>query len=595
MRELPQIEIIPVQDAVSKEDTTVLDVLIRIIPPEVESATSRPDLNLALVIDRSGSMRGDKIEYARQAAIYAVEQLLPTDRIGVVVYDDKVETLLPSTPAVNKHHIINKIKRIRVGNSTALHAGWVQGGVVVSEALHAEALNRVLLLSDGLANVGETNTDVICTDVHGLAKHGVGTSTMGVGRDYNEDLMSAMARSGDGNYWYIQSPSQLQTILDQELQGLMLTIGKNVTLDIRTEMGVTLLKILNDLDIDKNGYFCLPNLISGNPIDIVARFKVACGAGEVPIFDLTLAWDDPEESVRYDLDSALALPSLAQKEVEKLIINEIVKEQVVLLEAAQAKQDAMDLVDRGEIGSAKKLLKSTKLGILAFSNAPGMAAEADAIDDLESRLDTDAITARKMALYQSHNQMRSRSFANIAYRMCRGPFKGDITKPLMAFGAPVEAIVNSADTQLSQHGAVSHAIHSAAGPELLQACLQLGGCAPGQAKITKGYNLPAEWVIHTVCPPWQDGHAHEEEYLRQCYMNSLQLAVANGIRSIAFPAIGVGAMGFPFKRAAEIGLQTVGNFLAQDRSMQAVLFVCYDDQTKRFFDIAFTELTGYQV
>lgn len=595
MRELPRIELIPLQDAVSKENTTVLDVLIRIIPPEVELTTKRPDLNIALVIDRSGSMGGEKIEHARQAAIYAVEQLLPTDRIGVVVYDDQVETLLPSTPAVNKHHIIQKIKRIRVGNSTALHAGWVQGGVVVSEALQQECLNRVLLLSDGLANVGETNTDIICTDVHGLAKHGVSTSTMGVGRDYNEDLMSAMARSGDGNYWYIQSPSQLQTILEQELQGLMLTTGKNVTLDIRTETGVTLLKILNDLDINESGYFRLPNLISGNPIDIVARFKVASKANKAPIFDLTLSWDEPQESIPYDVDSSLILPALAQAKLEKLPVNEMVQEQVVLLQAAQAKKDAMELVDQGEIGQAKQLLQTAQSDILAFSYAPGFAAEADALADLDARLDEDAITARKMALYQHHTRMRSHSFAGLAYRLCRGPIKGDITKPLKAFGAPVEAIVNSADRRLSQHGALSHSIHKAAGPELLKACIKLGGCDFGEAKMTPGYNLPVDWVIHTVCPPWEDGQQQEEEFLRQCYLNSLQLAASHGIRTIAFPAIGVGAMGFPFKKAADIAMQTVGSFLNHEDSIDAVLFVCYDDQTKRFFDIAFTELTGYQI
>ena len=595
MTEYPKIELIPQQPVVSSESTTLLDVLIKITPPKSELSAERPPLNIAMVIDRSGSMSGGKLDYARQAAIYAVEQLLPTDRVGVVIYDNNVETLLPSTPAVNKHHIIQKIKRIRAGGSTALHAGWVQGGIVVSEALQSEYLNRVLILSDGLANVGETNADVISSDVHGLAKRGVSTSTMGVGRDYNEDLLAAMARSGDGNYWFIQSPSQIPTIFDNELQGLMMTMGKGVTLDIRTSAEVTFLKILNDLDIDENRNFCLPNLLFGNSIDIIARFKVMAKSGDVPIFDMTLSWFDSEDQTTHGVDSALSLRGVPAKEVEKHPLNETVEEQVVILEAAQSKQEAMDLVDAGEIDQAQRLLQKTQAHVMRFSMSPFIQAEAEALSDLEKHLKEDSIMVRKMALYQSHSRARGHGYADLVYRLGKGPIKGDITQPLMIFGQPVEAIVNSADSNLSEIGLLSQAIHKAAGPQLLAACRRLGGGKPGEAKITPGFNLPADWVIHTVCPLWEGGLSREEELLGQCYFNSLQVAADQGIRTIAFPAIGIGAMGFPIQRAAEIAMQAVGSILAHDRRVEAVLFVCFDDRTKQFYDEAFTKLTGYPV
>lgn len=589
----PQIELIPLREAISRGDTTLLDVLIRVIPPEAELTADRPPLNVGLVIDRSGSMKGEKLDYARKAAVYAVEQLLPSDRVGVVTYDDRVETLLPSTPAVNKHHIIQKIKRLHAGNATALHAGWVQGGIVVSEALQPEFLNRVLLLSDGLANVGETNADAICTDVRGLAERGVSTTAMGVGRDYNEDLLEAMARSGDGNYWFIQSPSQIPTIFDQELQGLMLTMGEGVTLDIGTGASVTLIEVLNDLDIDEEGNFRLSNLVCGNPLHVVARLKVVADAGKVTIFDLTLAWDDAEQQRRRDLQTELRLPAVSQSEMARYPVNEAVQEQVVVLQAAQAKQDAIDLVDQGQITAARRLLQKTQAELLDFSDSALIAAEAEALVDLDTRLkERDVALYRKMAQYQRHSRAHGHGYADLAYRLCRGPIKGDITKPLTTLGHPVEAIVNSADREISSQGALSGAIHRAAGPRLLHACQQLGGCGYGEAKITRGYELPVDWVIHTVCPPWQDGQGQEEELLRQCYLSCLQVAADQGIRTVAFPAIGVGAMGFPFKRAAEIAVQTVGSYLAHDRAVEAVLFVCYDDHTKRFFDTAFTELTG---
>jgi O-acetyl-ADP-ribose deacetylase len=145
--------------------------------------------------------------------------------------------------------------------------------------------------------------------------------------------------------------------------------------------------------------------------------------------------------------------------------------------------------------------------------------------------------------------------------------QGDITK------LDVNAIVNAANTTLLGGGGVDGAIHRAAGTELLAECRTLGGCRPGEAKITRGFRLPARFVIHTVGPVWRGGKHHEPETLANCYQSSLQLAVENGLKTIAFPAISCGAYGYPIPEAAQIALKTTRDFLTIQSRIDKVIFV----------------------
>ncbi len=156
--------------------------------------------------------------------------------------------------------------------------------------------------------------------------------------------------------------------------------------------------------------------------------------------------------------------------------------------------------------------------------------------------------------------------------------KGDITKLL------VDAIVNAANSSLLGGGGVDGAIHRAAGSQLLEECKILSGCKTGKAKITKGYNLPAKFVIHTVGPIWRGGNNKEDELLEDCYTNSLQLAVQQGIRSIAFPSISTGIYSFPFERAARIAVHTVSEFLRKNDSIDKVVFVCFGNDAYKIYE-----------
>ena len=161
--------------------------------------------------------------------------------------------------------------------------------------------------------------------------------------------------------------------------------------------------------------------------------------------------------------------------------------------------------------------------------------------------------------------------------------EGDITQQR------VDAIVNAANTSLLGGGGVDGAIHRAAGPELLAECRTLGGCATGQAKITRGYKLPAQWVIHTVGPVWHDGQHGEDELLASCYRSCFALVEQHSIKTVAFPSISTGAYGFPMDRAARIAVRETKNFLARNQPVEKVVLVCFGASALEIYKAALAE------
>jgi glucose-6-phosphate isomerase len=227
------------------------------------------------------------------------------------------------------------------------------------------------------------------------------------------------------------------------------------------------------------------------------------------------------------------------------------------LEEISIKEIADKLGRKGKSGNFKRaiiLLKTHKLIVFKFPNKPGSSYQKY------------QITEAGLDMIKTLEGIEKKLMDNVQV------IKGDITK------LEVDAIVNAANTTLLGGWGVDGAIHTAAGYELLRECRQLGGCATGKAKITKGYNLPAKHIIHTVGPVWHGGKTKEDDLLTSCYRNSLDLARQNGVSSIAFPAISCGAYRFPVDRAAQIAVAEVRRYLKEFPKIKKVIFVCFNKE-----------------
>lgn len=393
-----------------------IDLLMRITAPEVGGSKARPHLNIGVVLDRSGSMQGEKMAHARRAAAYCVDQLMADDRISVIIFDNVVETIVPSRLAEAKEAIKERITSIRARNSTALHEAWVKGGIEVSEHLREGAINRVLLITDGLANVGETNVDTIVSQAAEVATRGVSTSTIGIGADFNEDLLIPMAEAGGGNAWHVREPGEMERIFATELKGLIAQVGHTVSLGLTPGDGVKVRDVLNDFEVTHTGRYKLPNLLAGASLDVVARLQVpAMAAGRRhKILDLRLAWNPQGApgSDRQTLGSSVTVEYADAADVERHPGDERVTKAVQFLMAARARREAIRQLDSGDIVAARATVAGTAQlmadACAAYSDDLELRGQLMDLNELEQELarEGDLKTSRKKLSYQAYNLAR---------------------------------------------------------------------------------------------------------------------------------------------------------------------------------------------
>ena len=411
--EYPKVEFFTTYTKLEAERAQTVDVLIRITPPIPNPDLStrpnwkgRPDLNLSLVLDRSGSMHGEKMIRAREAAMFCVDQMLPTDRLSVVTFDDRIEVLFPSEPVTNKQSMKDLISRVMARDSTNLHEAWRRGGLTVSEHMLDQGINRVVLITDGLANVGITNTDEIVSQVMGLFQRGVSTSTIGIGADFNEDLLMPMAQSGGGNAWHVVEPNDMQHIFQIELEGLIAQFAHTVSSSLIPADGVRIVDVLNDFELTETGRYRLPNLQSGSPLDVVVQLTVGAekAGTQMRLIDLRLGFTPQEAKNAEVLKQAHTVEFASRTEVERSPVNYEVVKTVQFLMNARARNEAMKRMDQGDYDAARGIIGSslaaTRAACADFASAPAVMEECASLEETARSLTDrfqDKMSRKKMA------------------------------------------------------------------------------------------------------------------------------------------------------------------------------------------------------
>lgn len=365
----------------------VVQLLVQLTAPA--QVTERLPLNLAAVVDRSGSMDGPKLDYTKQALLFLVDQVAPQDQLAVITYDDEVQTLFPSQPITHKDMVKAKLARIRSGGATNLSGGLATGMQQVAPHAGPDRVSRTLLMTDGLANRGVTDPAVLTGWVRTWRERGLTLSTLGVGDDFNEDLLVALAEAGGGNFHYVADPDQIPAIFAGELDGLLQVVAQGLHLKIEAEPGVAITGVI--------GYppggtphavgLPLPDIYSGEVKSLLISLEVAAPAPKLARITLDYmpaqAGAGPE-TLTVDVTATIT-------EDEGLLAappDPEVRRQLSLARAVTARDEAVILSDQGDLhGAADRLAEAmSTLAPLAFAGDAGAREQLQALTVQEEAL-----------------------------------------------------------------------------------------------------------------------------------------------------------------------------------------------------------------
>jgi len=391
-------------------------VLVKVTAPKRRPGMKlpkRPPVNVAFVLDRSGSMAGPKIGLAKYAVERALQGLSPRDRFSVVTYDEQIETVVSSrlATAKAKQETLLRLQTVDSRGSTDLHGGWVAGAQQIREHLAPEGVNRCLVLTDGQANVGVVDPAQLTAVAADLRASGIATSTFGVGTDFNEELLTAMADAGGGHFYFIDRPEQIVDVMTSELGELLDTVAREVVVDIKHAVQVEiepLSPVVAGVGAPAEVRLLLGDMVAGQDVELVLALRfpeAAVGAATTAFFtvsdrDSVLKADGCSVEWTY-ADHAANDAQPRNPEVDRAVAR---------LYAARARQEAVHLNRIGEFSAARQAVRGVVNRIKDYAGSDPQIAEV--ATSLEA--DVAAFEApmremdRKLAHFSSANIQRSR-------------------------------------------------------------------------------------------------------------------------------------------------------------------------------------------
>jgi Ca-activated chloride channel family protein len=391
-KESIQLRVSPERDRVLRSRDAEVVFQINVLGADLKSPRRAP-INLALVLDRSGSMAGAKLEKARQAACVAIDQLDGSDTFSLVVYDTSASVLIPPQPVEDARALKRKVEGIDSGGSTALYAGVKLGADQLSKFFNEKNVNRIILLSDGIANVGPSSPDDLARLGATLKARSMNVTTVGLGDDYNENLMVALAEASAANYYYVKDTETLPKIFAEELGQIKNIVARNLRIIIELMPGVEPREIIGFPEIRFNGRTAeIPagEVYGGQQRTFLIRCRVpAAKQEEQQLGNVRLAYLDSAENKEASQSATAVVKFTDDRSVSASSVNRDVAEQAALAENAGARERALALQDAGKADEAAAILdRQAELNL----------AGAVALNSERLRKETDSITKASEAL-----------------------------------------------------------------------------------------------------------------------------------------------------------------------------------------------------
>ncbi|MDF1664962.1 MAG: VWA domain-containing protein [Planctomycetota bacterium] len=367
-------------DFLSPDKENTVHFVLKLKTEALKEKLDRKPLNVSLVIDRSGSMSGQKMEYTKKAAQHLIERLQIDDRISLVCYDSEVDVLSPPVSGSQKDVLKEALKKATPRGMTNLSAGWLTGLTQVLKSQSEENLQRVLLLTDGLANEGVTATSALVEIGRNYLRKGIRTTTLGFGNDFNEDLLTKVADESGGNFYFIESPEHAPKVFLEELGELASIIGQNLEVVVKCEAGVTVAQNLSRFPGQQSAgevSWKVGDLYANDTRLLIFSLSIpkGYGSGYKPVAQIGLRYQSIFEASEKRVEQALAV-TFDSAETKVRGPNEEVLREVLTMQLALAREQATAFADKGNFVDAQNVLTTGSSKVKeALAAAPNLSSE----------------------------------------------------------------------------------------------------------------------------------------------------------------------------------------------------------------------------